>query len=157
MPLLGTQWRNRDVMRLLWDNHWHDANTLMTMGAVLFAESNNFDYAFHWNDPATVPPGDGSTDWGMFQLNDGNRGGVAPDKDGNPQPGGLRTQADVVKFRDMAWDPYQAAPYARKMFIDRGFQPWSAYNTNRFKEFIPQSCRAVCNMLAVLNGLEPLI
>lgn len=155
MPLLGQQWKNRDVLRLLWDNYWHDANTLMTMGAVLYAEANNYDQAWHWNDPNEGH--DGSTDWGMFQLNDGNKGGVSPDENGNPQPGGLRTVEQVLVFRDMAWDPYTAAPYARKLFVARGFQPWAAYTSKRFQEFIPQSCRAVCNMLALLNGLQPLI
>jgi hypothetical protein len=156
MPLLGTQWRNRDVMRLLWDNHWHDANILMTMGAVLFAESNNYDHAWHWND-SNEPHQDGSTDWGIFQLNDGNYGGVSPDGNGNPQEGGLRTVDQVLTFRDMAWDPYAAAPYARKLYIARGFQPWAAYNSKAFQKYIAQSCVAVCNMLAVLNGLKPVV
>ena len=155
MPLLGTQWKNRDVMRLLYDNHWVSANILMTMGAVVFAESSNFDHAFHWNDPADGY--DGSTDWGMFQLNDGNINGPSPDNLGNPQQGGTKSANEVLSFRNMAWDPNAAAIRARQMYVDRGFGPWAAYKTKRFEQYIPQSCKAVCNMLAVLNGLPPVI
>src|SRR6266566_5707922 len=145
MPLQGQQWKPRDVLRLLWDNHFHDANILMTMGATIDAESNLFAHAWHWNDPADGL--DGSTDWGMFMENDGNVGGVAPDKDGNPLPGGIKTQEEVTAFRDKMWDPYQAAPVARKQFVDRGFKPWAAYTNGAYKHFIPTMCEGVCNML----------
>lgn len=155
MPLLGTQWKPRYVTRLCWDNHWHDANILMTMVCIISAESNRYDHAYHYNDPQEG--GDGSTDWGMFQLNDANKGGHAPDAFGTPQPGGVRPTADVTAFRDKAWDPYQAAITARGLYVSRGFQPWAAYDNGAYKQFIPESCRAMCNFLAILNGLQPLI
>lgn len=155
MPLLGTQWLARDVCRLLWDNHWRDANVLATMVAVLKAEAQFYEHAFHYNDPADGY--DGSTDWGMFELNDGNKGGQSPDSQGNPQPGGTRPIADVIAFRDKAWDPYQATPIARQMFVNRQFQPWAAYGNGAYKQYVKNGCIAVCNMLAVLNGLPPII
>ncbi len=155
MPLQGPQWKPREVLRLLWDNHWKDANILMTMGAVVNAESNNFAHAWHWNDPADGL--DGSTDWGMFMENDGNKGGVSPDAQGNPQPGGIKTVEEITAFRDKMWDPYLAAPVARKQYVDRGFKPWAAYENKAYLHYIPTECTAMANMLAILNGLAPVV
>lgn len=155
MPLIGQQMLPRDVLRLLYDNHWQSANILMTMGCIVYAESNGYDHAFHWNDPAEK--GDGSTDWGLFQLNDGNKGGVSPDKDGSPNSGGIKVEAEVQAFRDMAWNPQLAAQYARNMYVARGFQPWAAYGNLHYRMFIDTMCRGMCNMLSVLNGGKPLI
>lgn len=153
--LAGTQWLPRDVAKLLWDHDWVNAENLMVMVATVGAESLYYAGAWHYNAPSEG--GDGSTDWGMFQLNDGNKGGQPPDNNGMPQPGGTKTSTQIIAFRDEAWDAYKAVRIARALYVDRSFSPWAAYNNGAYKTFIPKACVAVCNMLAVLNGLQPII
>ncbi len=157
MPLQGHQWKPRDVARLLYDEGWLNAQNLCLMVATVGAESDYYEQAWNWNDPSKG--GDGSTDWGIFELNDGNVGGGEPDAQGSPRakPGAAKTVAEVTEFRDVAWTPRAAVKTARSMYSDRGFQPWAAYNSGAYKKHLRESCIAVCNFLAVLNGLAPIV
>lgn len=132
-PLSGREWHPRDVARLLWDHGWVNANNLMVMTAVIGAESDYYEGAYHVND-------DGSTDWGLFELNDQKRKGPA-----------------LEDFKAKALDATKAVVIARQLYVDRGFQPWAAYSNGSYEKFIPRACIAVANMLAVLHRLEPVV
>ena len=149
MPLAGTPIIPRKFARVLFDHGWTNVENLAKMVATCLAESNLYSHAWHYNDPREG--GDGSTDWGPFQLNDGNRGGVSPvsGADGLPQPrpGGSKTLAEVMAFRDMACDHTRAVLVARDLYDRRGFQPWVAYNTEAWKRHAATATYAVRNML----------
>src|SRR5215471_15741609 len=101
------RWEYRDVIGLLYDNGWHDVENLVQMACTVDAESGCFPHAWHWNDP--MDGGNGSTDWGMFQLNDGNSGGSAPSVSSSGLP-----MATTQAQRD-ALDPAKAVVKARSM------------------------------------------
>jgi hypothetical protein len=144
----------RDVARLLYDAGWVQVTNLVRMLCTVWAESNLYDHAWHYNSPNEG--GDGSTDWGIFQLNDGNKGGKTPisGPDGLPRPvaGGSKPLAEVQAFADMACDPVEAVKHARAMYETRGFQPWAAYNSGAWKKYGPQATYAIRNMLHVFFG-----
>jgi hypothetical protein len=144
----------RDAARLLYDNGWLNVENLCKMLCTVFAESSLWSHAWHYNDPKDG--GDGSTDWGIFQLNDGNHGGKSPvsGPDGLPRPiaGGVKTLAAVEAFAKVACDPEQAVLKARALYDDRGFQPWAAYNSGAWKKYGPDATYAIRNMLHVING-----
>ena len=131
------RWRERDVLKMLYAHGWKDADKLLQMGCTVDAESGCYPSAWHWNAP--TEGGDGSTDWGMFQLNDGNAGGKAPklDAQNNPIP--------TTTFQKNALDPNTAAITARSMYEERGFQPWYGYA--KWKNYAPAMTRALCNWL----------
>jgi hypothetical protein len=144
MPL-GAQarWRERDVIDLLYVNGWKDADNLTKMACTVDAESGCYPHAFHWNSPDEK--GNGSTDWGMFQLNDGNAGGQAPKTtaDGDPIP--------TTQFQKDALDPKTAVVKARAMYKERGFDPWYGYA--KWKNYAPAMTRALCNWLREKYGI----
>jgi hypothetical protein len=136
----------RDAARLLYDAGWVQVENLTKMLCTVLAESSLFPAAWHWNDPKDG--GDGSTDWGIFQLNDGNKGGVAPQViNGMPVP-----VAKVKAFAEAALDPERAVLKARALYDARGFQPWAAYNRGAWKSYGPTATAGIRNMLHVLNG-----
>jgi len=144
------------VCRLLWDHGWTKADNLCKMLAVLIEESRLWTHAWHYNDPKDG--GDGSTDWGIFQLNDGNKGGVSPIEgpDGLPipQPGGIKSLATVKAWAAMACDPTQAVLKARPLYEDRGFQPWAAADSRgKWKDHVPTASYALRNMLHIIFGV----
>lgn len=134
---------SRDVIALLYGHGWHDAENLLKMACTVDAESGCFPHAWHWNGPADG--GDGSTDWGLFQLNDGNRGGVAPilDAHGDPIP--------ANDFEKAALDPNQAVVKARNLYDARGFQPWFGFA--KWQNYAPAMTRALCNWLREKYGI----
>jgi hypothetical protein len=131
------------VLALLYDAGWHDADNLLQMGCTVDAESGCYPHAWHWNSPAEG--GNGSTDWGMFQLNDGNTGGHAPKLDANLNP--IATTA----FQKSALDPAQAAVTARKLYVARGFEPW--FGHAKWQNYAPAMTRALCNWLREKYGI----
>lgn len=133
----------RDVIKLLYGAGWKDADKLLRMGCVIEAESGCFPHAWHWNDPAQG--GNGSTDWGLFQLNDGNVGGTAPDlaPNGDPVP--------VTAFQKGALDPPAAVLVARGLYEKRGFEPWVGYS--KWQNYAPAMTRALCNWLRDKYGI----
>jgi hypothetical protein len=143
MPLAGVQWKPRDVAELLWNHGWTDAVNLTIMVAIVSAESLRFAGAWHYNDPADNPPGDGSTDWGMFQLNDGNK------------HGNTKTPEEVEAFKVIAFDPNQAVVRARALYDARHFQPWAAYGNEAYKKFLHDATLGVDNFLAKHFDLKP--
>lgn len=155
MPLSGTPLVPRKVARALYDAGWLNVVNLLKMLATMLAESDLYTHAWHYNAPAEG--GDGSTDWGPFQLNDGNKGGKSPilDAEGmpQPQPGGIKTLAEVKAFRDMACDLDRAMPVARDLYERRSFQPWAAYNSGSWKRRIPVASYAIRNMLHEMFGV----
>lgn len=159
MAILGSKWLPRKIARLLYDTGWKDADNLLQMIGTVLAESGGYEWAFHWNDPKDG--GNGSTDWGMFQLNDGNVGGSAPTvgSDGKPIPshGGKRAHADLVTFANKALDPTTAAGLARSMYESRGFEPWYGhYNpftkVYAWKSHLDTAAGAIANMLREMYG-----
>jgi hypothetical protein len=153
MPLGDLKpWSPRRVSRLLFDNDWRDIENLLEMTCTCAAESGLYPHAWHWNDPADG--GNGSTDWGMFQLNDGNIGGSKPDVDSNGKP---IPDAKVADFAAIALDPEQAVLKARSLYKARGFQPWYGHTqpdgSEPWKNYIPEVTRGMCNMLRELHGL----
>jgi hypothetical protein len=142
---LGDQprWEYRDVIGLLYDHGWHDAEKVVEMACTVDAESGCFPHAWHWNDPQDG--GDGSTDWGMFQLNDGNKGGQPPSvlTDGLP--------VATTQFQKDALDPATAVVKARELYNARGFQPW--FGHAKWKNYAPAMTRALANYFRNLWGI----
>lgn len=128
MPIAGTPLLGRKAARMLWERGWVNYENLAKFLATLMAESDLYSHAWHYNSP--IDGGDGSTDWGVCQLNDGNKGGRSPisGSDGLPQPvaGGSKPLAEVQAFARLACDPPRAFNRAREMYNLRGFQPWYA-------------------------------
>lgn len=162
MPLAGRQMLPREAARLMYEAGWSDAVNLMKMVATADAESDLYVAAWHWNDPAEN--GDGSTDWGYLQLNDGNKGGSRPDENGQPVQGGSKSLQEILAFRALAVDPVQATARGRTMYVQRGFQPWAAYVNGAWKALdkngeaihILRASRGVCNYLRDRYGVPPL-
>lgn len=154
--------RYRDACALLFDAGWLNVLNLHKMLSTIGAESDLFPHAWHWNDPSEVGvdnPAAGSTDWGITQQNDGNVGGGPPDTHGTPvfKPGQKLTQAQVLAFREVCWDPERCiVEKARPMYEARGFQPWAAA-TGAWKKKATVAAVGVCNFLAVRNGLPPIV
>ena len=140
MPVNGSPMIKRDLVAFLYEHGWHDADNLLQMACTVDAESGCYPIAWHWNDPHAG--GDGSTDWGLFQLNDSNKGGSSPavDSAGNPVPA-----ANVAAFAKAALDPAQAVVKARALYNDRGFEPW--FGHARWKNYAPAMTRALANWL----------
>jgi hypothetical protein len=153
MPLGTETILARDAARLLFDEGWVNVENLTKMLCTVIAESSLYVNAWQWNDPAKG--GDGSTDVGLFQLNDGNKGGNPPTVvDGKPvpSPGGSKSLADRQRFYAIALDPKQATGYARALYVVRQFQPWVAYNSGAWKKHGPTATYAIRNMLHVYFG-----
>jgi hypothetical protein len=158
MPLSGTPLVPRKVARALYDAGWLNVVNLLKMLATMLAESDLYTHAWHYNDPHDPEnPGDGSTDWGPFQLNDGNKGGKSPvlDAEGMPHPvaGGIKTLAEVQAFAAKACNLETAMPVARDLYERRAFQPWAAYNSGAWKKRIPVASYAIRNMLHEMFGV----
>lgn len=134
---------HRDVVKLLFEEGWTNADKLLQMAATVEAESGCFPHAWHWNDPAQG--GDGSTDWGLFQLNDGAKGGQAPALDANNDP------VPTTDFQKNALNPQLAAGVARGLYSERGFEPWDGYA--KWQNYAPQMSRGLCNFLRVKYGI----
>lgn len=137
------RWEYRDVIKLLFDGGWENADNLLQMGCTVSAESRCYPHAWHWNDPAQG--GDGSTDWGIFQLNDGASGGHAPRLASNGDP------IAATDFQKAALDPAQAVVKARSLFKVRGFEPWVGHS--KWQNYAPAMTRALCNWLRVKYGI----
>lgn len=155
MALLGRVLPPREVAKLMKDAGWTNVENLLRMVATADAESNLYEWAFHWNDPADG--GDGTTDWGYLQLNDQNKGGKAPTVDvhGRPQPvaGGKISLTDLQTFVDVALDAQQATKAARMLYAARGFSPWVAYTSEAWKQKIDRASKGIANMLRQEYGV----
>lgn len=155
MPLLGRVLLPRDVAKLMKDAGWTNVENLLRMVAIADAESNLYEWAFHWNDPAEG--GDGTTDWGYLQLNDQNKGGKAPiiTTIGKPEPvaGGTLPLSYVQMFASVALDAAKATVEARKLYDSRGFSPWVAYTSDAWKKKIDRASTGIANMLRQEYGV----
>jgi hypothetical protein len=139
MPLEGQQLLPREIVKLLWDGGWRDADNIMIMAAITQAESALFTEAWNYNPPTRSLP-KGSYDWGLYQLNDG---GV--------------TGADQEAFKAIAFNPPLATKQARKLYEARHFQPWVAYANKSYEKFIPQASKGLANMLRLKHDIKVLI
>lgn len=155
MPLLGRVIPPREVAKLMKDAGWTNVENLLRMVAIADAESNLYEWAFHWNDPAEG--GDGTTDWGYLELNDQNKGGKAPTVTtiGKPQPvaGGILPLSTVQTLASVALDAAQATAAARKLYEARGFSPWVAYTSGAWKNKIDRASTGIANMLRQEYGV----
>lgn len=129
MPLAGTQLTHAEAAKYLYDAGWHDAVKLSEMVATGHAESGLWTEAYHVNN-------NGTTDWGFLQLNDGGKTGT-----------------ELENFKAMAFDPAKASAYARKLYSVRGFQPWVAYTTGAYKQYMPQATRGIMNMVRIMFNI----
>jgi hypothetical protein len=134
----------RAVVKLLYEMGWHDADKLLQMACTVEAESGCYPHAWHWNSPAEG--GNGSTDWGLFQLNDGNTGGKPPQLASNGDP------IAETQFQVYALDPVRAAIKARDLYDARGFQPWYGYS--KWRNYAPTMTRALANWLREKYGIQ---
>jgi hypothetical protein len=155
MPLLGRAIPPREAAKLMKDAGWTNVENLLRMLATADAESNLYEWAFHWNDPAEG--GDGTTDWGYLQLNDQNKGGKSPivDANGKPQPvaGGSLTLSQVATFAAIALDAKSATTVGRKLYEARGFYPWVAYTSGAWEKKIDRASKGIANMLREEYGV----
>lgn len=114
MPLAGEQLTYGWALALCYHVGFRGKD-LVTAVAVMCAESARYTEAYHNNldDEGHVA----STDWGLFQINDKWH----PDFE---MPEGFNAIYN--------------ARYARKMWKDSGgFNPWAAYNSGAYKQFLP--------------------
>jgi hypothetical protein len=125
--------RPRDAARILFDAGWVQGENWLKMLCTAAAESDLYPEAFHVND-------NGTTDWGWLQLNDQGKKGK-----------------ELEDFKAMAFDPVAAAAHARVMYVERGFQPWVAYNSGAWTKKLTLGCVGLCNSLAVKFGIPPII
>jgi hypothetical protein len=140
----------RDAAAILYAAKWTELTNLFKTLATMLAESNLYPKAWHWNDPAAG--GDGSTDWGWMQLNDGAKGGKAPALDANGDA------IPVTQYQKDALDPVKAATMARAIWDEpwpggiRGITAWAAYTSGAWKKYMATSATGVRNFLAVKYG-----
>lgn len=137
------RWALRDVVKLLFEGGWQNADNLLQMACTVDAESGCFPLAWHWNSPAEG--GNGSTDWGMFQLNDGHTGGAAPKLDANGDA------IPTTQFQKDALDPTKAVVKARELYKARGFEPW--FGHAKWLNYAPAMTRALANWLREKYGI----
>jgi len=127
----------REIARICYKAGWIDALRLVDAVAVVLAESNGYAKRrgpeHIVNGVLTYGNTDGSYDRGMWQIN--------------------TVHKDIS---DAATDdPVKATAYARKLYLDRGFRPWAAYTSGRYKNertFV-YAIDGVRNFLAETNGM----
>ncbi len=109
MPLAGEQLTYKQALALCWVVGYRK-EALTTAVAVMCAESGRYVGAYHVND-------DGSTDRGLFQINDRFHTSLSDE------------------------EAYQAKPNAAYAFdLSKGglnWSPWAAYNSGAHLKFVP--------------------
>lgn len=130
MPLDGVQMQPRDVAALAYAAGWKDARRLMEAVQVCMAESRGWTNAFNENirDGQVV-----SKDVGLYQIS-------------------IPASAIGTSRETDLYEPEFNVGVARKMYVDRAWQPWVAWNTNVcFRDtYIKLAARGVGNFLAEL-------
>lgn len=101
----GRHYLPRELALLCYNAGWIDAKNLATAVAVCIAESNGYEHAVHVND-------DGSTDRGLWQINDSAHPEVSD---------------------EVAFNAVRATNYARGLYLDRGFRAWAAYTNQAYR------------------------
>ena len=100
---------------------------LVTAVAVCTAESQRYAKAYHRNheheaDGSNTIGNDGEfvyirgVDHGLMQIN----------------------LDELLPFDDGIFDPKINMKSARRMYRDRGFQPWAAYNSGAYERYVPE-------------------
>ena len=109
MPLAGRKLAISGALAACRAAGWYGQD-LVTAVAVMTAESARYVKAWHLND-------DGSTDRGLFQIND-------------------HAHPDLSDA-----DAYKAAPnvkYAHRLSIHQGFRPWAAYDSGAYAQYVDE-------------------
>ncbi len=144
--LAGRQMLPREVAKLCHDNGWHSYDRLVTMVAIVGAESLRFTEA------VGGPNSNGSSDWGIFQLNSDHAQTLGMDEE---------------RFKAIAFNPVEAVKYARALYVwgsilpDSSeaytFRPWYAGpdGNKSYEKHLPGALTGVANMYAELLGLSP--
>ncbi len=124
--LAGDRWLPRDVARLCHDAGWIGFARLYVMVAIVGAESAYYDEA------VGGPNQDGSSDYGLFQLNSSYTYGMT-----------------AAEFKAAAFDPPRAVVLARRKYVDAGysFQPWYAGpdGNGSYARFLVKAIHGCCN------------
>jgi len=123
--LRGTQLQPRQLIDLTYTAGWAETKNLHTAVSVWFAESDGFDHAFNDNldDTGNVV----SRDCGIAQVN-------IPAAE-------IGTDAETRLY-----DPATCLAAARKLWLDRKFEPWVAFNTGVYKHPV-YSTRAALGLM----------
>lgn len=127
--LLGVQMQPRKIAALVHSTGITDANELVTAVAVCLSESQGFDRAYNDNVDATGKVL--SRDVGLFQIN------IPASKIGT------QTEFDL-------YDRQKNVEAAVNLWINRGFQPWAAFNSNVYLHdtYLQRASLGVMNYLA---------
>lgn len=116
----------RDIAQMCYHAGWIDADRLLIAISVVLAESNGYADAKHTNP-------DGSIDRGLWQINN-------------------KAHPDVTD--EVAYDPYKATAWARKVYLAEGFFPWSAYTNGAYTgpRAMGYAFDGVANFLRIRHG-----
>jgi hypothetical protein len=125
---MGEQIQPRDLAHLFYDHDWQDALALVSITSVCLAESQGYDKAYHDNvdDTGKVT----SRDVGILQIN-------------------IPASQIGTKVEQDLYDINNNADAGRGLYANRGFQPWSAYNSGVYLHdvYMNRALRGVANFL----------
>src|SRR5690348_16854579 len=133
MPLAGQQLLARDVAALAYKHGWNNVDNLITTVAICFAESDAYDDA--WHDNANDAGDVVSRDVGLMQVN-------------------IPASQIGTQVEHDLYDHDNNFAAARKLFEDRGLQPWVAYGNGSYKQFLPKATLGVANFMAIELGFS---
>lgn len=134
MSLAGTKLLGRDVARLAYTSGWRDKNLILAV-AIAHQESQFYDRAYNDRNP------DGSTDYGLFQINSVHLGQVVAGR-------------EVTS--DSLFDPAFNAQVAHDL-VYKGrsytFNAWVAYTSGAYEQYLGGAIGSVANMWRVQFGI----
>lgn len=110
MPLAGHQLSIGNALALCYAKGFTGGQRLITAVAVMSAESARYTKAYYVNT-------DGSTDRGLFQIND---------------------RAHPALSDEEAYDARMNVRYAHKLYSEQSWRPWMAYTSGRYLLFVPK-------------------
>jgi hypothetical protein len=133
MPLLGTRLMPHEICQLARDAGWRDESLIICI-AVCFAESSGYTKAYNDQNP------DGSTDYGLMQINSVHIGQVIAGK---------------TVTKDLLYDPAYNMAVAHELYKARSytFRAWAAYTSDRYKLNLESAIKGVANYWRLQYGL----
>lgn len=135
--LAGTQVQPRTLAKLAYEtgSRWQDAQTLVEAVSICLAESQGYDRARNDN----VGTGDEVTsrDVGIFQIN-------------------IPARYIGTPVEEDLYDVKANAKAAYDLYVDRGWQPWVAFNTGIYLDdsYLRRAALGVMNFLAETLVIE---
>lgn len=117
-----------DIAAAARDGGFATRTDIQTAVAIALAESGGNNLATNRND-------NGSTDYGLWQINS--------------------VHTDILKIGDWR-NPTDNAKMAKKVFDKQGWSAWVVYDTGRYKDFMARANTAVA-VLAMLGKLPDII